>query len=262
MKAVLLKESIKKRAREALSRRGLTLQPEMAADFSPSTVETIEFVRPHTMTTVERVEAVISATEYISRAGIPGAFVESGVWLGGSSMAAARTLVGLGDTSRELYLYDTFEGIPSPGEHDGLIGHDVDIKELWDSENAGGGAAWLDAPVEKVRANMVSTGYPSERLHLVPGYVQDTIPATAPSQVAFLRLDTDWYESTKVELEVLFPRLSPGGVMIIDDYGFTAGCKKAVDEYFAAYPEPVYLHRIDVCGRLVLKPGLPSGAPG
>jgi O-methyltransferase len=251
-----VRETLKRKAREVLSKRGLTLAPELGPDFSERTVETIRTVRPHTMTTVERIEAVCSATEYIVKYDIPGAFVESGVWMGGSSMAAARTLVQQGVTDRDLYLFDTFEGIPAPGEDDGLIGSDVSLKEWWEQENSKDAPAWLDAPVDQVRSNMLSTGYPAERLHLVKGLVEDTIPASAPEQIAFLRLDTDWYSSTKVEMELLFPRLSPGGVLIVDDYGFTEGARKAVDEFLAAYPHPVFLHRIDVCGRLAIKPGL------
>ena len=253
----MITDGVKQRIRDALGKRGLTLQREYGADFSSSTVETIQAVRPYTMTTVERIEAVCSATEYVLRYDIPGAFVESGVWKGGSSMAAALTLVKNGVADREMYLYDTFEGIPAPGEHDALIGSDHEsMRTWWEKENSKPGEApWLEAPVDQVRAAMGSTGYDLDRVHLIPGLVQDTIPATAPEQIALLRLDTDWYESTKVELEVLFPRLSPGGVLIVDDYGFTEGARKAVDEFLATYQEPVFLHRIDSCGRLVIKPG-------
>ena len=255
----MMREAVTHKLRTALSKRGLSLQREIGSDFSESTIETIHKVRPYTMTTVERIEAVCSATDYILRYDIPGAFVESGVWLGGSSMAAALTLVRHGVTDREFHLFDTFEGIPAPGEHDALIGSDHEtLMKWWNKENAKreGGAAWLDAPVEKVEANMASTGYPVVNVHCHPGLVEDTVPAHAPEQIAFLRLDTDYYSSTKTELEVMFPRLSPGGVLIIDDYGFTAGTRKAVDEFLDTYPDPLFLSRIDTCGRLVIKPGL------
>lgn len=246
--------TVKRRVRDAMSKRGLSVEREFGADLSQDTVDTIRAVRPYTMTTVSRIEAVCSATEYILKYDIPGAFVESGVWMGGSSMAAALTLVKNGVSDREMYLFDTFEGIPAPGEHDRLIGHDRSVSEWWEEENSKPGAApFLDAPVDTVRANMALTGYNLDRVHLLPGLVQDTIPASAPEQIAFLRLDTDWYESTKVEMEELFPRLSPGGVLIVDDYGFTEGSRKAVDEFLATYPSPVFLHRIDAAGRLAIK---------
>lgn len=248
-------ETVKERIRAGLSKRGVAIHREFPADMSQDTVETIRAVRPFTMTTVARIEAVCSATEYVLKHDIPGAFVESGVWMGGSSMAAASTLVKHGVTDREMYLFDTFEGIPAPGEHDGLVGDWRSVEEWWETENAKPDSApFLDAPVETVRANMALTGYDLNRVHLVPGLVQETLPVSAPEQIAFLRLDTDWYESTKVELELLFPRLSVGGVLIIDDYGYTKGARKAVDEYLRDYPHPVFLHRIDSSGRLAIKP--------
>ena len=239
----------------SLQRRNLAVVREFGPDLSPETVATIKAVRPFTMTTVQRIEAVVSATRHVVEHQIPGAFVESGVWMGGSLMAAARTLVELGDTDRDLYLYDTFEGLPEPGEHDGFVGSDEPIDQVYAAVNAAsGGRAFLDAPVDVVRANVARTGYPPERIHTIPGLVEDTIPDTAPDQIAFLRLDTDWYSSTKVEMETLFPRLEPNGILILDDYGYLEGARKAVDEYLADYPYPVFLHRIDSSGRIAVKP--------
>ena len=108
------------------------------------------------------------------------------------------------------------------------------------------------ATLDEVAApTCAATGYPAERLHFVEGKVEDTIPEQAPERIALLRLDTDWYESTRHELEHLYPRLSPGGVLIIDDYGHWEGARQAVDEYFKG---EVYLHRIDYTGRLAIKP--------
>lgn len=238
-----------------LRKRGLSISREFGADLSPETIATVKFVRPYTMTTVQRIEAVISATRHVVAHDIPGAFVESGVWMGGSIMAAARTLVEVGVTDRDLYLYDTFEGLPAPGEHDGIAGSDQTADEIYADRKAGSGdTAFLEAPVDIVRANLARTGYPAERIHTIPGLVEDTIPTSAPEQIAFLRLDTDWYSSTKVEMENLFPRLASGGILIIDDYGFLDGPRKAVDDYLADYPYPTFLHRIDSSGRLLVKP--------
>lgn len=248
-------ESVKRRVRAGLSKRGLSVEREFGPDMSEDTVDTIRAIRPYTMTTVRRIEAVCSATEYVLKYDIPGAFVESGVWMGGSSMAAAATLVKHGATDRDLYLFDTFEGIPPPGEHDGVIGGGRSVQEWWQTENEKPDSEpFLEATVETVRANMARTGYDLDHVHLVPGLVQETLPASAPEKIAFLRLDTDWYESTKAEMELLFPRLSVGGVLIVDDYGFTEGARKAVDEFLHDYPLPVFLHRIDSAGRLAIKP--------
>ncbi len=244
---------LKERAARSLSRRGISVTREYGPDLLPETVETIKFVRPYTMTTVQRIEAVVSATRYVVDNKIPGAFVESGVWMGGSIMAAARTLVQLDETDRELYLYDTYEGLPPPGEHDAIILSDESVADMY-AERQTSDTPFLDAPIDIVRSNITRTGYPTDRIHMIAGLVEDTIPTTAPEQIALLRLDTDWYSSTQVEMETLFPRLAPGGILIIDDYAYLAGVKKAVDEYFASYPLPVFLHRIDTAGRLVVKP--------
>lgn len=250
-----IKTRAAQRVARALQTRGIVVTKEFGHDLSPETVATIEFVRPYTMTTVQRIEAVISATRHVVNHDIPGAFVESGVWMGGSIMAAARTLVEMGATDRDLYLYDTFEGLPAPGEHDGIAGATQSATEIYADLNAtSGDTPYLEAPIDVVRANVALTGYPTNRIHTIAGLVEDTIPNTAPDQVAFLRLDTDWYSSTKAEMETLFPRLAPHGILIIDDYGYLDGARKAVDEYLASYPYPVFLHRIDATGRLVVKP--------
>ena len=108
---------------------------------------------------------------------------------------------------------------------------------------------WAYAPLEKVRAALASTDYDPNAIHFVRGAVEATIPGTVPGPIALLRLDTDWYASTKHELEHLYPLLSPGGVLLIDDYGHHAGARQATDEYFAAHP-PILLARIDYTGRM------------
>ena len=100
---------------------------------------------------------------------------------------------------------------------------------------------------------MAQSGYPSEKLHFVRGPVEETIPDCVPEQIALLRLDTDWYESTKHELLHLFPRLQPGGVLIVDDYGHWQGAQRAVDEYFGTEHPPLFLSRIDYAARIAIK---------
>ena len=110
------------------------------------------------------------------------------------------------------------------------------------------------AGVEEVRRNVLETGYPSDAVHFIEGKVEDTLPVHAPQQIALLRLDTGWYESTYHELIHLYPLLSPGGILIIDDYGHWQGCRQAVDQFLAEQDPGLFLHRIDHTGRLVVKP--------
>jgi O-methyltransferase len=212
-------------------------------------------VRGQTMTNPLRVHALLDAVAYVCAADIPGAFVECGVWRGGSVMAMLLKLLDLGVTDRDVYLYDTFEGMTAPTEADTSM-FDGSALEAWNQAQSEGKRGWdqlFSAEVytmDTVRALLRSSGYPDERLHFAKGPVEQTLPDVAPDQVALLRLDTDWYESTRHELQHLYPRLSPGGVLIIDDYGHWEGCRRAVDEYFATHlPRPL-LNRIDYNARI------------
>ncbi len=222
-------------------------------DLTEEQRKTISTAKPFTGTSIERMTALVNAVTYVSQNHIPGDIAECGVWRGGSMMTVALTLMALGDKTRELYLYDTFEGMSAPTEHD-KSRDGVSADEQLKNEPKGTGV-WCYAGLDDVRANILSTGYPEEKVHLVKGKVEDTIPATLPSLLSLLRLDTDWYESTKHELTHLYPLLTANGVLIIDDYGHWEGARKAVDEYFQSRGQPVYLHRIDYTGRSLVKNG-------
>jgi hypothetical protein len=222
-------------------------------DFTLSDIEVIERVMPFTMTSAERIWALVHAVEHIVHAGIPGAIVECGVWKGGSMMAAALTLSRLGEQTRQLLLYDTFEGMPLPGIVD-RDHHDLSADAAMARAGVASFDQWCLAGQMEVKRNLLSTGYSQERIHLVPGRVEQTIPSQAPGQIALLRLDTDWYESTRHELLHLYPRLVPGGVLIIDDYGHWQGARRAVDEYFGEQRSCPLLCRIDYTGRIAVKP--------
>lgn len=222
-------------------------------DFDDAAAETIRSVRPYTMTSPERLFSLIQATHYIVEAKIPGDVVECGVWRGGSMMAVAKTLLAIGSVHRDLYLFDTYEGMTPPGEMDVSVADDHAADLMSKTARSEDDLFWCYAPVERVKRTVVSTGYPETNLHFVVGKVEETIPVQAPETIALLRLDTDWYESTKHELTHLFPRLSRGGVLIIDDYGHWKGARAAVDEYVAEHGVKVLLNRIDYTGRIALK---------
>jgi O-methyltransferase len=223
-------------------------------DFSPADVALCDRVRKLTMTSPERIAALAQAVRYVVTNGLPGSFVECGVWRGGSMVAAAITLLELGDTTRELYLFDTFEGMTDPTERDRTYSGVSADAALSTAARKEGRNYWCIAGIEDVTANMAATGYPMERVHLVRGPVESTIPEHAPGNIALLRLDTDWYASTKHELEHLYPRLLSQGVLIIDDYGHWEGARGAVDEYLGALTRKPLLTRIDYTGRCCVKP--------
>ena len=208
-----------------LARLGYFLPPLLSPDYGPELEATIRRVRRHTMTTPRRIAALCDSVEHVVRADVPGAIVECGVWKGGSMMAAALTLLRLEAADRDLYLFDTFQGMPPPTDKDVFSAYDgYSPMGFWRARRRSGGqSAW----------------------HYVP--------AAAPEQIAVLRLDTDWYESTRHELEQLYPRLSPGGVLILDDYGHYEGARRAVEEYFAEHGGRPLLTRVDYTGRVGVK---------
>jgi O-methyltransferase len=211
-------------------------------------------VKPYTMTSPERVIAFCEAVRYAFENRISGAIVECGVWRGGSSMAAALMLAALGNTERDLYLFDTFEGMSTPTEQDRRARDAADASKLLETSKRDE-KIWCYSPLEEVRSNLQSTGYPIDRVNFVAGRVEETVPNTAPGVIAILRLDTDCYESTRHELAHLFPRLAVGGVLIIDDYGAWEGARRAVDEFIGASRTPILLNRIDETGRIAVKLG-------
>lgn len=220
-------------------------------DFEQKHKDIYTTIRPYTMTSPERIFGLIGAVEYVSKNRIKGDFVECGVWKGGSSMAAAITLLQQKDIARTLFLYDTYEGMSEPTESDQTFSGEAASRLLKkeDREKDPGGV-WSYSSLEDVKAAMNLTDYPSKKIKYIKGKVEDTIPQTLPSKIALLRLDTDWYESTKHELIHLFPLIEKGGVLIIDDYGFWKGARKAVDEYFEENKVQILLNRMDDTGRI------------
>lgn len=223
-------------------------------DFAQADIDLCREVAPFTMTTPEATYVLAEAVRHVVSNGLPGAIVECGVWKGGSMMAAAKTLLSLGKTDVDLFLFDTFEGMSEPTEKD-IHWTGETAKTQLAREEKGASLTWARATLEEVQRAMSSIPYPPSRIHFVKGRVEDTLPDQAPPQIALLRLDTDWYESTRHELIHLYPRVVPGGVLIVDDYGWWRGAAEATDEYFRANGPTPFLVRVDADGvRLAVKP--------
>ncbi len=218
-------------------------------DFADDESEIIRRVQPFTMTTPERLYGLIKAVKYIEHNSIDGSIVECGVWKGGSMMAVAYTLNQLGNQDRDLYLFDTYEGMTAPTDKDGSCAVEK-FNKTRINDNC---STWCRATIDEVTKNMSTTNYNEARVHFIKGKVEDTIPSRAPEKIALLRLDTDWYESTKHELEHLYPRLQQNGAVIIDDYGRWEGARKAVEEYFESNDKKILLNRMDSSGRIGIK---------
>lgn len=210
--------------------------------------------KPYTMTSIERMYSLYKSVEYVLENKIEGSFVECGVWRGGSAMLIAKMLFNRNIEDRKIYLFDTYEGMSEPSNLD--ISYSQENAQVLRSDrgfNEDGSSNWCYAGLEDVKKNMSETNYIVNNIVFIKGKVEETIPSKSPKEkIALLRLDTDWYESTKHELEYLFPKVVENGVLIIDDYGHWEGCRKAVNEYFRTTTS-ILLNRVDYTGRVGIK---------
>lgn len=239
-------------AKKLINTLGFTLarKPKTPPNFDDGFLALYEKCRPFTMTSIERMHALYQSVRYVVANRIPGVLVECGVWKGGSCMLIAHTLLQLGVTDRRILLYDTFEGMSEPTDLDRTAAG----SHAWDRwEVTKQGSEWCSAGLDEVKANMRSTGLPETQIQYIQGKVEETLPGSLAEAIAILRLDTDWYESTKAEMEILYPRLSRHGILILDDYGHWEGTKAAVDEYFRRTGEAPFLQRVDHAGRIAVK---------
>ncbi|MBF0624318.1 MAG: class I SAM-dependent methyltransferase [Magnetococcales bacterium] len=208
----------------------------------------------YTATSIQKQYALYQAIRHVVGNAVPGDFVECGVFRGGSTMLAAWALRQFGDTSRTLYLYDTFSGMAEPTQVDRRLGGEAGGPiQNWQRQNRGAHNDWCYCSLEDVQANLALTGYPPERMIFVAGKVEDTLPVTRPAAVAILRLDTNFYESTRQEMRHLYPLLAVNGILLLDSYGNWVGTRQAVDEYLAGTGQPLFLSRIDKSGRIAVK---------
>lgn len=211
-------------------------------------------VAKYTMCGVHRTFATISGVKHVVKNKIPGDFIECGVWKGGQIMAMMMTL-NLYNEERDIYLYDTFEGVPEPEPWERAVKHGgLALKRYKKFEREDGSSGWCRSELDEVKANVFSIPYNKKRIHFIKGLVEDTLPKSNHDKIALLRMDTDLYSSTKIELELLYPKVLSNGVIIIDDYGHWDGAKKAVNEYIKNNKLNIALQVDDGTGRTIIKP--------
>ena len=210
--------------------------------------EVAEIVAPWTMVSENRLELIYNEVRDLNARGVKGDIVECGVWAGGASLTMLYAQLSNGSSvSREFWMFDTYDGLPRPDStNDG-----EKEKEMWDSIASGKmmgnrkksvGSKWNYAPLALVQAVLSTSGYPSPKLHFIQGKVEETVPRLAtsnslPTTIALLRLDTDWYDSTRAEIEMLYDRLAPGGLLVVDDYCTWGGSTKAINEFYGGKEE-------------------------
>ena len=210
----------------------------------------------YSMTSLARRWALINAIKYVKNQKIDGDFVECGVWKGGN-LIIFNNLNRKYNLNKKIFGYDTFSGMSEPTIHDNNF-LNINAKKEWEKnkkENNINTSFNCYSSLDEVKNNIKNCSEEKsiEKINLVLGKVEETLikQENLPKNISILRLDTDWYESTKIELEILYPKLTKGGVLIIDDYGQWKGSRKAVDEYF--FGKDVVLHYIDFSCRMMIK---------
>lgn len=199
----------------------------------------IGIVAPYTLVTLDSLASLWWQIRYLDRAKIPGALVECGVRMGGSAAMMALAHMASDKPYRALHLFDSFTQMPDPTEVDGT-------KAIADAKAADGWRDW-HYPEQVSRELIIGqVGYPEALVNQHVGWFNDTLPKDAASvgSVALLRLDGDWYDSTKVCLDYLYDSVSEGGLVVVDDYDYYEGCHRAIDEFLAKLPR-IMLHRVD-----------------
>jgi len=204
-----------------------------------------------TMGSKDNLAATILAARYVCKNKIKGDFVECGVWRGGHGIAAALTFK-LYSSKNKVICLDTFLGMTKPTDDD--FGNHNKLKAIteFNSNSRGDHNEWCFASYGEVQANFLRAGVSKDDFKLIKGDVAETLTSFKVDAISFLRLDTDWYESTKIELKYLWPLLSVNGVLIVDDYGHWQGSKKAVDEFFQSTPA-ILFHALDYTSRSGIK---------
>lgn len=184
-----------------------------------------------TMIGVRRLENIQACVVDVLDRNIPGDLIETGVWRGGSTIFMRGILRAYGDTSRVVWVADSFRGLPKAT---GKYPADVEAIDFSSFPQ-------LAVPLAEVRANFERYDLLDEQVRFIEGYFHETLPAAPIERLAVARLDGDLYESTIVALESLYPKLSPGGYLIVDDYGAIEACRRAVDDYRGrhAIAEPI-----------------------
>ena len=213
----------------------------------------INLISNYSMTPKIRIYNLLQALRHLKHKKIHGDYVECGVWKGGNILLLKKFLETEDEYHRKIYAYDTFEGMTSPDENDFEIGNNNFATKLLEKDKSKKTNVWGVCSLEEVKKNISKHVKNLNNINFIKGPVENTLNErkNIPEKISLLRLDTDWYQSTKKELEVLYEKVESGGVIIIDDYGHWGGSKKAVDEFFSN--KFVWMHYVDYACRLIIK---------
>ena len=192
----------------------------------------------HTMIGLERLENLEFCVKDVLEKGVPGDFIETGVWRGGASIFVRAILKAYQVTDRGVWVADSFEGLPVPNAEK----YPADAKRKYWKRTR------LAISLEEVRSHFESYGLLDDQVRFLKGWFKDTLPTAPIEKLAVIRLDGDMYESTMDGLNNLYSKLSRGGYLIVDDFGAVTGCKKAVEDFRAEHGITDEIHQIDWAG--------------
>jgi len=193
-------------------------------------------VDAETMVGLKRLDNLQHCVVQVLKAGVPGDLIETGVWRGGASIFMRAILKACNCADRTVWVADSFKGLPKPGP---LARKGDEI--FWQYPE-------LAVSLDLVRQNFARYQMLDDRVRFLEGWFAETLPSAPIEQLALMRLDGDMYESTKDALEALYPKLSVGGFVIVDDYGVVDGCREAIDEFRAGQSISDEIRVIDECG--------------
>jgi O-methyltransferase len=246
--------------------RGPPAPIEYDYDFEADAMDAVRRVRSHTMLPHGVLISLWQHVRHLEVNRIPGAYVECGVWKGGAVGLMAQGNMRYSPARRELHLFDAFTDICEPDDAVDGTKALAQARE-WSRTGAGGTKGQLRAMTgfydryggHGTRAVceqlLHSIGYPPEHVHIHEGWFQDTFTTSASQveSIALLRIDADWYAATRLCLETFYERVTPGGIVVIDDYGTYEGCRRAVDEYLSKHGPPPFLHHVSKDVRYLVK---------
>ena len=214
----------------------------------------INLAQTYSMTPQIRIFNLLQSLRYLKNKKIDGDYVECGVWKGGNIILFKKFIEDEDENSKKkIYAFDTYEGMTEPDKNDYDISSNIPADILLKGDKAKRTNIWGICNLENVKKNIQSCVNSTENIKFIKGPVETTLNDTSnlPDKISLLRLDTDWYNSTKKELDVLYDKVMPGGIIIIDDYGHWGGSKKAVDDFFLN--KYVWMHYVDYACRLIIK---------
>jgi len=232
---------------------------EKRPELNEEDINAIMYVLKNNLTMVSpaRLTDTVLAVKHVDNNNIQGSFVECGTWRGGNTIAAILAYSKY-FKRQNIYIYDTFTGMSEPNDTiDKSVFLGDTSKNVFNKNQEKNFNSWCYASLDEVKENFKKAGLSLENINFIKGKVEDTlkVKSNLPEKISVLRLDTDWYDSTAIELEVLYPKLEIGGVLLIDDYGYWDGAREAVDNYFSRLDTPrrPFFAQSDFTGRVAIK---------